>query len=72
MSAQLAAGPAPEAVESLRRQLFNDRVDAGVTSLFVILVATVVLANARVWWQLLSRRRPVVLHEEPYVALSEA
>jgi len=72
LQAQLAAGPGPEVAESLRRQLFNDRIDAGITSLFVVLVALVVLANARVWWQLLAQRRPAVLHEEPYVTLQEA
>jgi carbon starvation protein len=70
MQAQLAAGPASDVAESLRRQLFNDRIDAGITSLFVVLVTLVVLANARVWWQLLAQRRPAVLHEEPYVALA--
>ena len=30
-------------------------------------VTLVVLANARVWWQLLAGRRPVSLSEDPYV-----
>jgi carbon starvation protein len=39
-----------------------------VTGVFLLLVAIVVLANARVWWQLLAGKRAAVLHEEPYVA----
>jgi hypothetical protein len=31
----------------------------------------VTVANARVWWQLLSGRRVPDLHEEPYVAVVE-
>ena len=50
------------------RQAFNARVDAAVTAAFLVLVAVVVLANARVWWQLLAGRRAADLREEPFVA----
>jgi len=43
-------------------------MDAGVTAAFLVLVAIVVIANARVWWQLLAGRRTAVLHEAPYVS----
>ena len=36
------------------------------------IVVIVVLANARVWWQLLVGKRAPELHEEPYVAVSSA
>ena len=62
------AGAAPAAAAILRRQIFNLEVDAAVTGLFLVLVAVVVLANARVWWQLLAGRRAVQLRENPYVA----
>ena len=52
-------------------QLFNNRIDAGVTRTFLVLVAIVVLANARIWWQLLSGKRTAQLHEEPYVPVAE-
>ena len=39
-----------------------------MTATFLLLVAIVVIANARVWWQLLSGRRKAELREEPYVA----
>ncbi len=65
---KLAAGPAPAAAAVLRRQMFNDHVDAAVTGGLLVLVAVVVLANARVWWQLLAGRRAADLREEKYVS----
>ena len=35
--------------------IFNARLDAAVTALFMTLVAIVVLDAARVWWRTLSR-----------------
>ena len=51
-------------------QLLNNRVDAVVTAVFLVLVATVVLACGRVWVQLLAGRRTAALHEETYVSLA--
>jgi carbon starvation protein len=56
------------AAASSPRQAFNAHVDAAVTAVFLILVAVIVLANARVWVQLLAGRRKPDLHEEPFVA----
>ena len=50
------------------RQAFNAHVDAAVTGAFLILVAVIVAANARVWWLLLAGRRAPDLREEPFVA----
>jgi len=50
------------------RQALNAHVDAAVTAVFLILVAVIVLANARVWWLLLAGRRAPALREEPFVA----
>jgi carbon starvation protein len=49
------------------RQALNAHVDAAVTAVFLVLVAVIVLANARVWWLLLAGRRAPDLHEEPFV-----
>lgn len=57
---------------STPRQAFNAHVDAAVTAAFLVLVAVVVLANARVWHLLLSGRRRPDLREEPFVAASGA
>jgi carbon starvation protein len=56
-----AAAPSP-------RLAFNARVDAAVTAVFLVLVAVVVLANARVWRSLLTGGRAPALSEEPFVA----
>jgi carbon starvation protein len=64
LQAKIAAGGGTAA---MRAQLMNNRVDAAVTASFLILVAIVVLANARVWWQLLAQKRAPELREEPYV-----
>jgi carbon starvation protein len=45
------------AAASNPRQAFNAHVDAAVTGVFLILVAVIVAANARVWWQLLAGKR---------------
>jgi carbon starvation protein len=67
--AKIAAGGTPAEVKMWSAQLFNNRVDAIVTGVFLVLVVIVVLASARVWWQLLAGKRTPDLHEEPYVAL---
>jgi carbon starvation protein len=56
------------AAASSPRQAFNAHVDAAVTAVFLVLVAVVVLANARAWQLLLSGRREPDLREEPFVA----
>ena len=69
--AQIAKGGTPAEIVSWQAQLLNNRVDAAVTAVFLILVSVVVAANARVWWQLLTARRAPALHEEPYVAVGQ-
>ncbi len=70
--ARLAAGGTAAELATWSAQLFNNRVDAVVTGVFLVLVATVVLACARVWLQLLSGKRAADLREEPYVPLAGA
>jgi carbon starvation protein len=54
LSAQLAAGQvAPEKLLETQTVIFNNRLDAAVTGLFMVLVAVVVLDAARVWWRTL-------------------
>jgi len=72
LEAKIAAGGVAADVTAWQAQLLNNRVDAAVTGVFLVLVAIVVLANARVWWQLLAGRRAIELREEPYVAVSDA
>jgi carbon starvation protein len=72
LEARLAAGGTATEIAAWSAQLFNNRVDAVVTGVFLVLVATVVLACARVWLQLLSGKRAADLREEPYVPLAGA
>ncbi len=70
LEARIAAGGTEAELKMWGAQLLNNRVDAAVTAIFLVLVAIVVVANARIWWQLLSGRRTAELREEPYVAVA--
>ena len=67
---KIAAGGTAAELKGWSSQLFNNRVDAAVTAIFLVLVAIVLIANARTWWQLLSGKRPARLSEEPYVPVA--
>jgi carbon starvation protein len=51
------------AATSLRRQLFNNRLDAAVTGTFLGLVVAIFLISLREWILLLARRRLATLRE---------
>ncbi len=54
LSARLGAGAIPpEKIAETQVVIFNARLDAAVTGLFMVLVAVVVLDSARVWWRAL-------------------
>jgi carbon starvation protein len=72
LEAKIAGGGTPAELAAWGAQLLNNRIDAVVTGGFLLLVATVVLACARVWYQLLSGRRPADLREAPYVPLANS
>jgi carbon starvation protein len=62
---QLAAsGTGPD----LARRIFNDRLDAGVTGMLLVLVAVIVLESALEWIRVLSGRKPARVREAPFVA----
>jgi carbon starvation protein len=69
---RIAAGGTPQQLADWQHLLTNNYVNTAVTGTFLVLVLIVVAANARTWWQLLSGRRPVELHEEAYVPLARA
>jgi len=57
LASQLAAGMLPpDKVAETQVLIFNNRLDAAVTGLFMLLVAIVVIDAARVWWQTLRPR----------------
>ncbi len=70
--AKIAAGGTEAEMKAWQAQLLNNRVDAAVTAVFLVLVTVVVLANARIWWQLLVSKRAPELREAPYVTTTDA
>ena len=67
---QIASG----AVEAARgaRLMFNDGLDATVTAVFMIATILVVAASAREWILVLTRRKPAVAKESPFVETAYA
>ena len=65
--AEAIAKPLP----ALRKQWFNNILDAGVAGAFLVLVAVIVLLSGREWILLLSKRKPAVLHETEAVYLPD-
>jgi carbon starvation protein len=62
-AATLAGSADPNAA----RLVFNDRLDAALALFFLTVVAMLVITSAREWWLVLSRRKPAVVHEAPFV-----
>jgi carbon starvation protein len=59
LAAQIASGAvAPEKLRETQALIFNARLDAALTALFMTLVAVVVLDAARVWWRTLRPAAP--------------
>ena len=59
LAAQLASGAvAADKIRETHTLIFNARLDAALTALFMTLVALVVLDAARVWWQTLRPSAP--------------
>ena len=67
---QMAAG----GMDSARgaRLIFNDRLDAVVTLSFMSVTLLVVLASAREWVLILTRRKPAKAQESPFVETAYA
>jgi carbon starvation protein len=69
LAAQLAAGKVPvEKIAETHRLIFNSRVDAGVTALFALMVAVLIVEALIQWTAILTGRREATLNETPYVA----
>jgi carbon starvation protein len=67
---QVAAGAVSAAVGS--RLIFNDRLDAVVTILFMVITLLVLLSSAREWVLILTRRKPAQAKETPFVETAYA
>ena len=60
----LAAGPA---TSETARLIFNNRLDAVVTGVLVVMVALVLLESTRQWLEILSGRKQLRVSESPFV-----
>jgi carbon starvation protein len=49
------------------RRVFNYHLDAWMTLFFMGVVALLIFTSAREWWLVLSKRKPAVVHETPFV-----
>jgi len=64
LSAKLAAGEIPaDKIAETQTLIFNDRLDAAITGLFMVLVLVIVAESAREWYRVLSGRRAVSVAE---------
>ncbi len=68
LSDKLAKGEIPaEKIAETQTLIFNDRLDAGITALFMILVLVILVESVREWFRVLSGRNPIPVPE--YVAV---
>jgi carbon starvation protein len=60
----LAAGPATSVTGRL---IFNNRLDAAVTGVLVVMVTLVLVESGRQWWGILRGTREAPVKEAPFV-----
>ncbi|MDI3299566.1 MAG: carbon starvation CstA 5TM domain-containing protein, partial [Bacillota bacterium] len=68
-AAKVAAGQIPAPAKTLAQAhqvVFNDRVDAVLTGVFLLIMAGILVDAVRAWLPVLSGRKRPELHEEPY------
>jgi carbon starvation protein len=63
----LASGAIPAKASDVSRLVFNDRLDAVVTGMLLVLIGVILLESAREWWRVLSGRTLPSTNEAPYV-----
>jgi carbon starvation protein len=66
---QLAQGPQTATTAAL---IFNARLDAAVTAVFLVLVAVILIDSIRVWVKVLGGAKKIELNETPYIATNLA
>jgi carbon starvation protein len=60
-----AVGPSASATARL---IFNDRLDAAVTGILILLIAMILVESAAEWIRILAGRKQAVVRESPFVA----
>jgi carbon starvation protein len=66
--ARLLASGANAAAPATERLIFNDRLDALVTAILIVLIAAILVESATEWIRVLAGRKQPVLRESPFVA----
>jgi carbon starvation protein len=67
LSSTIDAGKVPvNRIAAVERQIFNNRLDAAVTGLFLVMILVILADSFRVWLAILSRRKIPVLCEAAY------
>ena len=69
-AAQVASGAMDPSLGA--RLIFNDRLDATLTTAFMLVTILVLLASAREWVLILTRRKPAKVQESPFVETAYA
>jgi carbon starvation protein len=65
---RIADGSVPEAkLADTRHVIFNNRLDAGVTGFFALLILLLLAEAASEWYRILSGKRTTPITETPYV-----
>jgi len=65
--ASSAAGVGPSAAATARL-IFNDRLDAAVTGILILLIAMILVESAAEWIRILAGRKQAGVRESPFVA----
>lgn len=63
---------AQKAIDKARAQAFNARLNAGVTSFFMLGVALILIGSIKVWWEVLSGRKEAKNNEAPFIQVDES
>lgn len=69
---KIAAGGTENQIIQWKQMLFNNRIDAVVTGVFLILVMLIIFSCGRLCWQILTGRKKAVNHEDAFVPLPAA
>ncbi len=70
VAGQVATGAVTASVGA--RLIFNDRLDAVLTMIFMVITLLVLLSSAREWVLVLTRRKPAQAKESPFVETAYA
>ena len=58
---------APAKIAETQRLIFNERLDAVICGLFLVLVTTILIDSIRLWISVLSKKTVAVSSETPFV-----